>query len=856
MQRTSSHGRVATPRVGFGMSMLVRITIGLVLSVPLMSDIATPPARAAESESVVRWRYWKPANLPDGVAPGLLHLKPASHQRLLYGILPSYGEVVMYNLDSLDPITGRTVIGSPDASTVDPATGDLVGAFVGAGTASVRVFRMTGTAVAEQSRVDLSATLPAGQRVFTISLADEGRRAFLLSMVDPAYQASSGYETVSAQAGTVTITSVDLVNRRGEWSEAVPGCSLPVTANTAPGLGYVAETNSVYFGCTAPNGQVVKYPPVPTGVGRLVLGTTRTFELYPRAGDYLNTDSVFDPESGRLLLAASTSGAGVSVYAFDGRTNSWVGSIANEGSIGQIGIDTEHGRLYTLSAAGLLAADVRSTPVSQGRTSPSFGVDKIGPAQKRHIAVDERAGRVFLGYVQDEIVVAEDRAPYFVPPTAPDPDANTLQVDERPGVTGANYGGAAQSYGARYRFVGGYDSLLFNVVPIGINQQFLPLGPGTREISAAPARSLGLRNEGADASASGGDRDVSNTGKDLQQGNVEWPFVEARCIDLGDKPMSVSEPGASVECEAGSKATASASSGQSQLSGPGLAVGLGSSTTSSDVRIDAERGVVSTVTATASGISMLGGVLKFGGVEVTATAQAHGRTGTAKSTFDRRVRDVSMNGQRLCGEECDEEAVARAINAAFVGVLRVDFPQPDPGKLGSPGGYEAVIRLRPEEHLEAVSLNEQGNDRIEVPGMVVSLVSDNTRPSRTIFQFAGAAAEARYGIFLLGSGSGDLGGPGSFGGSATDAAGLDVALDAFLGGGAGSPSNPPLGTAPIADDDAPRGLAALGWAYLRNALPETIALLLVWSILLAPVYLSARRRMLLERSVLSPGAGA
>ncbi|HVF73769.1 MAG TPA: hypothetical protein VM938_01870 [Acidimicrobiales bacterium] len=829
--------------------------IGLVLSVPLVSDIATPPARAAEDESVVRFRYWKPANLDDVLA-SQLHLKTASQQRLLYGLLPSYGEVVMYNLDSLEPITVRTAIGAPDASTVDPATGDLVAAFAGPGGSSIRVFRLTGTTVAEQARVDLATTLPASQRVFTVALADQGRRAFLLSMVDPVYQPSSGYETASAQAGTVTITSVDLVNRRGEWSEAVPGCSLPVTANTAPGLGYVAETNSVYFGCTAPNAQVVKYPPVPTGVGRLVLGTTRTFELFPRAGDYLNTDSVFDPGSGRLLLASSTSGAGVSVYAFDGRSNSWVGSIAVGDSIGQIGIDAEHGRLYTLSAGGLLAADTRSTPVSQGRASPSFSNDKLGPAQKRHIAVDERTGRVFLGYVQDEILVAEDRAPHFVPPRAPDADANTKQVDERPGVTGANYGGAAQAFGARYRFVGGYDSLRFNVVPVDINQQVVPLGPGTREISGAPARSIGLRNEGADASASGGERDVSNTGKDLQQGGAEWPFREARCIDLGDKPVSVSEPGASVECEAGSKATASASSGQSQLSGPGLAVGLGSSNTTSDVRIDGDRGVVSTVTANASGISILGGVLKFGGVEVTATAQAHGRAGTAKSTFTRRVRDVSMNGQRLCSEQCDEEAVARAINASFVGVLRVDFPRPDPGKLGSPGGYEAVVRIRPEEHLEAVSLNEQGDDRIEVPGMVVSLVSDNTRPSRTIFQFAGAAVEARYGIYLLGSGGGELDSPGSLGGSATDAAGLDVALDAFLGGGNPNGTTP-LGAAPISDDDdPPRGLAALGWAYLRNALPETIALLLVWSILLAPVYLSARRRMLLERSVLSPGVGA
>src|SRR5205085_878140 len=105
---------------------------------------------------------------------------------------------------------------------------------------------------------------------------------------------------------------------------------------------------------------------------------------------------------------------------------------------------------------------------------------------------------------------------------------------------------------------------------------------------------------------------------------------------------------------------------------------------------------------------------------------------------------------------CNTDVVAAAINAAFPGRMRLDFPQPDAALAkGSPGGYEALVQRRADQQVQEVQLNEQPADRVEVPGMVVTAYQDNYVPSRTIAYLGGVEAEAYYGIYLLG----DNGGP-------------------------------------------------------------------------------------------------
>lgn len=811
------------------------------------------PASADGISIVQRWR---PTNLPTHLKPGNLMFEAVSTKRLLYAMASA--SMFVYDLDTLQS-RAPGIAASPDAWIGDPTTGNLLTAT----SAAVVAYGLAGNTLGERFRVDLSTTLAPNQRVVAMTVADEGRRVFLLSFVDPLYVAGTGYRSAAAVSGTMTIASVDLVSKRAEWAEPLTGCHLPVALSTKPGFGYVATTHSLYFGCTTPHAPFYKVP-VPTGVGRLIVeGGTRSFELFARSGAfYESADSAFDLGSGRLVLGSQTSGAGLSLVAFDGRTNSWVGDIAaGDLSAAAIGMDSRHGRLYMMSgdnAVGLLAADVRPTPVSQGATFPSFVRDgKSLALPGRAITVDEETSRLFLVYSTDEVVIAEDRLPHYATPERPDPDVNTVQVDEKPGVTGVNFAGAAQGYGAAYRIVGGYAAAQFNVAPLDVGAELLPVGAGTREVRGAFLESLGFRNDEAAASAIGVDRDPANTGKDTR--DVGWPYERVRCVDFGESPVTTEVNGARVRCDAARGSEAAASSGASHLEAPGITADVGSSSTTSSIQLHQQHGIVSKVAAAAGGISLLGGRLRFGGVSVTSTAKAKGRTGTALSTFERAVHEVVVDGDSLCGSNCDPEAVARAVNARFAGLLRVDFPSPDPSLRASDGGYQAVIRMRPEEQLEAVTLNEQADDRIEVPGMVVTLYTDNARTSRTLLQFAGTAVEARYGVYRI-DGSFDTGDDDSLPAfpASTSEGGFDTALPALLGDAGDFASDDGLvvdglrtGSASNGGGGLGRRLARLlGWGFLRNGAGEVLRTFLVWAILLAPVYLSARRRLFLDRGTL------
>jgi hypothetical protein len=190
-----------------------------------------------------------------------------------------------------------------------------------------------------------------------------------------------------------------------------------------------------------------------------------------------------------------------------------------------------------------------------------------------------------------------------------------------------------------------------------------------------------------------------------------------------------------------------------------------------------------------------------------------------------------------------------------VGLLRVDFPSPDPAVRASDGGYQALVRARPEQQMEAVTLNEHPEDRIEVPGMVVTAFTDNTRPSRTILQFAGTAAEARYGIYRLDDFDGFGGESDSFVSlpTSTEDEGFESALPFLLGDtetDLGEALDPTPAAAQGRSGRRPGLLELLGWAFLRNGPGGVVRMFLIWAVLLAPVYLSARRRLFLDRRVL------
>jgi hypothetical protein len=265
----------------------------------------------------------------------------------------------------------------------------------------------------------------------------------------------------------------------------------------------------------------------------------------------------------------------------------------------------------------------------------------------------------------------------------------------------------------------------------------------------------------------------------------------------------------------------------------------------------ARHGTQTSVSSITRGITLLAGEVQIGELMTSVTATAHGRRGTAHAVFTRGLQDVRLGGRLICAASCSADTVAATINAELPGRLRVDFPTPDPALAkGSPGGYQAVVQRRLDQQVQEEQVNEQPTDRVEVPGMVVTVYEDNVVPSRTIGYFAGVEAEAYYGIYLIESG-------GSGASSSTNLAGPPT-------GGAAGVTPPPLAPTlpqamktplPYVAVGPGRVLGAVrhGLHVLVNAVGRFFRLFGVWLLLLVPVYLSSRRWALLSRGLFYGG---
>jgi hypothetical protein len=280
-------------------------------------------------------------------------------------------------------------------------------------------------------------------------------------------------------------------------------------------------------------------------------------------------------------------------------------------------------------------------------------------------------------------------------------------------------------------------------------------------------------------------------------------------------------------------------------------LGVTSSSVVARARLDKVKGAVTNVTATVHGVSLLDGAVRIGELTTSVEAHAHGRPGTAGSIFHRVLQDVRLGSRLLCASSCNASNVASAINATFPGQLRVDFPTPDAGLAnGSPGGYQAVVKREQVQQIQEVQLNEQSADRVEVPGMVVTVFEDNYVPSRTIAYLGGVEAEAYYGIYLLGansnSGAPNLGqGPTA---PKSMASRVSATLQHAAQGGA-APQPPAVATGPQ------QLLPSIGHGLrvLANSIARVFRLFGVWLLLLVPVYLGARRWALLSRGMFYGG---
>jgi hypothetical protein len=879
------------------------------LGAAVLGLLVVGPLKPIQGEADVRFhtlRHWVPTVLPSDIATGAdlasvttLIVDPVA--RDLYAISRHTGSngaagwIGLYDADSLNPIGGGVSTDPITTAVPDVSGGRVFAATLSSqGIPGLDVLTPTSQGVTVTSSAPL-ATL-AGLSI--VGMYQEETSLYVLaSEYDTTLPASLAFVPGTIQVARIDLSSLTKTSVTLSWATALGACQLPVGFTQqqgmdafapAAGLGFAPAAHALYFGCAAPDTTAGR-PPLPAGVGELALPkdgsapTSSNFTLFPHPGDFVKGDSFFDRQSHRLILTAGTTRT---AFAFDTSTNTYPGSIGlgTSPTLVGAGLNVATGQFYGYSQYdGLVAAFFRLTPVGQA----VFDSDYIPPPTGAQppvnpIAVDPAVGRLFLMQHVNKIsaqayflVVQYDGGSAALPPP-PNPDANTTDMAENPAQTGHTFSGSAEGYGAVVRWVGGIYSTALNA---GFDlQNNVPAGPGSREMRFAYLNGVALSLSQASASSVALDRDGANTGHDqaavcavpyTQAGlpspapaqpapptawndNVcNWVAQPAQCSNFGgtitDQQQTSSAGTAASTCDVAHQlASAKASENGAPLNG----VDITSASVSGSVSEDATNGTLTTVTSIAKGIELLGGAVKIGEVGLTATSQAHGRSDTAKSTFTRTIQNVVIQGTDYCATQCDVNSLASQINSQFSGLMRVDFPTPDPTVTASPGGYQALNRRSLAEQVQEGDLNDQPGDRTEVPAMVVTVfVGDNQQPGRILTYLAGAETEARYGIYPLGQiiDQPIPGVPFDSGLASPGSAGLAELSSGLQGGNGGNGGNSSSNTggrfAPLAGLLPPGG-----WRWLSEHPVEALKLLFMWAVLLSPVYVAARRWLLLQRN--------
>jgi hypothetical protein len=419
------------------------------------------------------------------------------------------------------------------------------------------------------------------------------------------------------------------------------------------------------------------------------------------------------------------------------------------------------------------------------------------------------------------------------------------------------------------------------------------------------------------------DKDVDDNGKSEvdDYAGAAWPFRSAQCsgdgkantpttvkpLDRGGDgsvvPANVREQSvtpeqyvADVTC-AQATSEVNASAGGAALNVPNVA-GIGTITVgdvSSSVRIylDKEKGLVTETISRANKIS-IGDLVEIDQAYTIAQSWAAGRSGTAGTSFERRLcgvrvkdptPDVNPNTPAVnantsdptkssvepstgtqvkqappvpvyshgyyyfqgCGDPnqatLGQQPVIDNINKALGARGRASAPQPDgPLSQGTPGGYLASIE---KDRLQQVSARAVQNDpTTEVPALELVIFNDDPSEGRgrQIYQFAGVDASSTYGIYLLN--------PDEFVDPGTVPP--DIApVDDYVPPTYTPPTDSGTGAPP--PSGGPIAILYAGVSFLLRRPLDALLAAAVWLILFAPVQLATRRRALRALSAATSG---
>ena len=589
-------------------------------------------------------------------------------------------------------------------------------------------------------------------------------------------------------------------------------------------------------------------------------GPTGSPQFYPAPGNYAATgESVADAVDGRLVLIDSSYGFGARV--FDARHGRYVGRVPVGGRqpSGYV-VDPSTGRLYVGTpdgSVGLAFTDLRALVPTQGLRLPDPWAQFFGQRANLDlwIGFDTVRDDLLLPLQTDDphhpfqLFVIHDGIPAYSTPTATDPDAGALNADERPGVTYSQREASAQAYGADYQVIGGRANLRQNVA----GDAGTSASPGSNFLRQAEVGQATLSNDESTANAVLG-REDHVTDSDRSgvpgAGSTFAPIVS--CNDFGTSPQSAPKvaDAAYVSCDlTGTKTTAGASfvgdSGVMMTAGNTPPAAAPVQVSRSSVSVTEQRQpnlgpVTMSVTATADGIQLPGAV-RIGSVSSTLTLSAHGRPGTAIAKRVVTVEDVVIAGSVLCRDDCSLNQVESVLNAIAPGRVHVDFPATQ--TTTSPHGTYAEIVQDPWFHAERVLDADKADTDLAVPAMSITITMDGKTKSRLVVDLAGAAASNAYRVYAA-----DKTAPGVSGPSVAP----KVVVPAPLGPLTGASST---ATPAVAAQATPATglIPSLGRAahFVISSLGRLASLLPVFVLLGVPVYLSARRRLLLELPLLT-----
>ena len=658
-------------------------------------------------------------------------------------------------------------------------------------------------------------------------------------------------------------------------------CPSPISNNYAAAV--LAFADEVVVGCkqastgldsfySGPNHTLAGFA-VFAGLTAATNSTVDT-AFFPAPGNFNSNGESFADRADNRLVLTDQDAAGVGARVFDAIHERYVGRVplGNQALTGGV-VNQKNGRFYAASpepTTGLAEADLRPVVPTQGLLVPQPYANYFRGAAPPLLGFDDVRHNLLIPAQEgatNHVVVVHDSVPDYAEPAPANPDAGALDVAEQPGITDSQRSTVAQAYGADYQLIGGTSNIASGV---GSADHSTDFSPGTNFVRQAEVANATLTSDESTAQSilaredrvTEQDRTCAGVNTKLPcapvptQAGVRPTFADpSSCSDFGSLATKgrVYKDTAYVSCNFNGAQTQAGSSFVSDgalfmttnRSEPTpLPVQVSKSSTEVSLQRAPGLGVVTTtVEATADGISIAGGI-HIGSVSTRITLATHGRPGTSKVQREVTVDDVTIAGKVLCTNSCSSDAVMSALNTVQPGRLRVDFP--DAQKTQSPRGTFVGVVQDPWYHAERVFDAEKDPTDYAVPAMTVTIAFDSGERSRLVVDLAGADATDSYRIYALGKQApflppiaAKVGPPAplSLPGTVTGALPKPTAAPAVAqGGGFGS----------VLADSA---------RFLLGSPGRMLALLPVFLLLGVPVYLSARRRLLLELPLLSRDEG-